>query len=325
MVKLITNLNVLSQRYATDQMNGIFQEYEKNLLERELWLTVMKSQKELGVDIPSEDIEKYERSFGSLDLNRIAEIEAKRRHDIKAKIEHYVEVSGAGEHIHKGMTSRDLTDNIELIQNRQAARIIFGKYVAILDKFIRRADEYKPIILTARTHHQPAQPTLLGRRFSMWAEELLLHLPEFETFIENMPFRGIKGAVGSQFDQVTLLGGYDKAEKLDRMVADHFGFKRLLDSPGQVYPRSLDYSLANKLAQLTSSCENFAKGMRLMSGYELVTEGFKDGQVGSTAMPHKMNTRSSERICGSSELVKMYADGASRISGDQVTFIKQSF
>jgi adenylosuccinate lyase len=187
----------------------------------------------------------------------------------------------------------------------------------VLRHLIERAEAFRNMVLTARTHHQPAQPTLLGRRFAMWAEELLLHLADFERLLEAYPLRGIKGPVGTQFDMLTLLGSPDKVRELESRVAQELGFATVLDSPGQVYPRSLDYALISCLAKMASACENFAKGVRLMSGYELVTEGFKQGQVGSSAMPHKMNTRSSERVCGFAELLKMYADGASRLSGDQ--------
>jgi len=136
-------------------------------------------------------------------------------------------------------------------------------------------------------------------------------------FLENYPLRGIKGPVGTQFDMLTLLGSKEKVDKLEGKIAKQLGFSKTLSSTGQIYPRSLDYALISKLSLLASACANFANGIRLMAGYELVTEGFLKGQVGSSAMPHKMNTRSSERICGFSDLVKMYTDGASRISGNQ--------
>jgi len=145
----------------------------------------------------------------------------------------------------------------------------------------------------------------------------MVHLLNFEAFLNAYPLRGIKGPVGTQFDMLTLLGTPEKVRLLENQVAESLGFQKVLDSPGQVYPRSLDYALLSHLAFMGTACETFAKGMRLMSGYELVTEGFKEGQVGSSAMPHKMNTRSSERICGFSTLIKMYADGASRLAGDQ--------
>ncbi|MBU0531967.1 adenylosuccinate lyase [Candidatus Micrarchaeota archaeon] len=313
----MANPNILSQRYTTDVVNEIFSEKGKIIAERELWIAVMKAQREIGLDIPQKEIERYEKAKEKIDLEKIKEIERKTKHDIKAKIEAYVEAAGADEHIHKGMTSRDLSDNVEQMQIRKASRVIFGKYISVLRHMLEKADKYQGIVLTARTHHQPAQPTLLGRRMAMWAEELHQHMVDFERFLDNYPLRGIKGPVGTQFDMLTLLGSGKKVDELERKVAKQLGFTKILDSTGQIYPRSLDYSVLSKLSLLGSACENFAKGIRLMAGYELVTEGFNKGQVGSSAMPHKMNTRSSERICAFAELLKMYADGASRISGDQ--------
>ncbi len=311
------NLNVLSQRYATPGINEIFSEEGKIISERELWIAVLKAQKELGMDIPSEVIEAYERARTDIDLGRIKEIERETRHDVKAKIQSFNEAAGGYQYIHRGMTSRDLTDNVEQMQVRRASEIIFGKFISVLKHFAEKSKEYDSIVLTARTHHQAAQPTLLGRRFAMWGEELYEHLLYFERFIEDYPLRGIKGPVGTQFDMLTLLGSPAKVIELENKIAGYLGFERTLNATGQVYPRSLDFSLASHLALLSAGCENFAKGMRLMSGYDLTTEGFKPGQVGSSAMPHKMNTRTSERVCGLSEILKMFVDGASRISGDQ--------
>jgi len=313
----MSNVNVLSQRYAGPEINGIFSEEGRILAERELWIAVMKAQKKLGISIPADVIEGYEAVRNDIDLDFIKQREIETKHDVKAKIEAFVKASGKDEHIHKGMTSRDLTDNVEQMQFKKASRIILGRYVSVLRHMLDCASKYQDIVLTARTHHQAAQPTLLGRRFSMWAEELLTHMTGFENFLNAYPLRGIKGPVGTQFDMLTLLGSPEKVYKLETMVAQSLGFERVLDSTGQVYPRSLDYALLSQLAFMGSACENFAKGMRLMSGYELVTEGFKEGQVGSSAMPHKMNTRSAERICGFSTLIKMYTDGASRLAGDQ--------
>ncbi len=313
----MANLNVLSERYATPETNDIFSEKGKIIAERELWIAVMKAQRELGVNIPAEDIEKFEAAKKDVDLDLIREIEERTRHDVKAKIEAFVKVSGAGEHLHRAMTSRDLTDNVEQMQIMNASKLLLGRYVSVLKHFIYNARKYEDIVLVARTHHQPAQPTLLGRRFAMWAEELILHLEDFEEFISAYPLRGIKGAVGTQFDMLTLLGDSEKVDRLEEIVAQKLGFTFVLRAPGQVYPRSLDSSLVSHLSFLGSSPENFGKTMRLMAGYELVEEGFQEGQVGSSAMPYKMNTRSSERICSFAELLKMYADGASRLAGDQ--------
>lgn len=311
------NHNVLSQRYATLKMNDIFSEATKTKLERNFWINVIKAQQKLGLNIPSDAIEAYENAVNKINLALIKEIELVTKHDVKAKIEAFCQAAGGYEYIHLGMTSRDLTDNVEQIQIRNAMKLIFHKYISVLRHFLDKSQEYKGIELTGRTHHQAAQPTLLGRRFSMWAEELLFHVLDFESFINQYPLRGIKGAVGTQSDIITLLGSKEKAEQLDKIIAEQLGFNYILTSPGQVYSRSLDYKLLFHLSVLTSACENFAKTMRLMAGYELVTEGFRKGQVGSSIMPHKMNTRSTERICALSEIIKMYADGGSRLSGDQ--------
>jgi adenylosuccinate lyase len=298
-------------------MNYIFSDDGKTRLERQFWLTVLKIQRDLGLEIPTIAVAAYEDAVDKIDLDYIKEIERRTKHDVKAKIEAFCQAAGGYEVIHLGMTSRDLTDNVEQIQIKQAMILVFGKYISVLRHLLEKAEEFKAIEFTARTHHQPAQLTLLGRRFSMWAEELLIHLNDFEKFIEEYPFRGMKGAVGTQFDMIKVLGSTEKAMELEQSIADKFGFKNVLSSTGQIYPRSLDYKLLVHLSTLSSACENFAKTMRLMAGYELVTEGFKEGQVGSSVMPHKMNTRSTERICAFSELLKMYADGGSRLSGDQ--------
>jgi adenylosuccinate lyase len=313
----MVNPNILSQRYATREINAIFSEEGKTETERDLWLAVLKAQRELGFDIPQEALDAYEEAKTEIDLGLIKEIEMRTKHDVKAKIEAYSIASGGHEFLHMGMTSRDLTDNVEQLQIRKAGRLILGKYVSVLRHLLDKADEYRHIELTARTHHQAAQPTLLGRRFAMWAEELHTHIIQFEEYLDSYPLRGIKGAVGTQFDMANLLGSPEKASLLEDKVAQSLGFTETLDAPGQVYPRSLDYKLTSHLAALASACESFAKTIRLMAGYELVTEGFKEGQVGSSVMPHKMNTRSTERICAFSHLLKMYADGASRIAGDQ--------
>src|SRR3989344_5969850 len=260
------NANVLSERYATPEMNYIFSEEGKIRAERSLWIAVIKAQRELGMNIPSEDIEKFEAAIGEINLGRIKEIERITKHDVKAKIQDFVNVSGAGEYLHLGMTSRDLTDNVEQMQIRDASKIIFGKNVSVLRHMIEKADKYSDTVFTARTHNVPAQSIFLGRRFSMWAEELVEHLE----------------------------------------------FKRTLSSTGQVYPRSLDFAFLNNLVALASAQENFAKNIRIMAGYDLVTEGFEEGQTGSSAMPHKMNTRSIERINGFGVLLKGYQDMISR-------------
>jgi adenylosuccinate lyase len=312
----MTNTNILSQRYASSEMNFIFSEENRILSERDLWIAVMKAQNKSGVDIQDQEIEKFEAAKKNIDFNRIKEIEKITKHDVKARIQAFIEGAQAGEYIHIGMTSRDLTDNVEQMLIKKASKLIFGKYLTVLKRLVDKAQEYRDLLITTRTHHQPAQPGTLGRRFLMWAEELYYHLVEFETFINNYPLRGIKGPVGTQVDMANVIG-YDAVSLLEKEIADSLGFKQTLSSCGQVYYRSLDFSLISKLCQLSSACESFSKTLRLMSGSGLISEGFKEGQVGSSAMPHKMNSRTLERICGFCGLLKMYLAGAAENSGNQ--------
>jgi len=316
----MANPNILSLRYASPRINEIFSEEGRIKRERNLWLAVMKAQRKLGLGISDDTIEKYERARDDINLERIREIELETRHDVKAKIDAYNEAAGVKpeeQQAHRGLTSRDLDDNVWQSQIKEASGIVFGKAVSMLRHFLDKALEYKDTVISARTHMQPAQLTTLGRRMSMWAEELKYHLSNFETLYQGLPLRGIKGPVGTQFDMLTQLGSQEKVDKLEEMVAAELGFSKTLNSPGQVYPRSLDYALISGLSLLGSAPESFSKTMRVMARGELVTEGFKEGQVGSSSLPHKMNTRSSERICSMAEALKMYSDGASRISGDQ--------
>lgn len=309
--------NVLAKRYASPEMQAIFSERNRIKSERGLWLALLKAQDALGLAVSADAIAAYESARDHIDLERIQELERQLRHDVKARIEAFNEAAGGLEAIHQGMTSRDLTDNVEQMQVREALQHLLWKGAATVHRLAERAVATSDIVLTARTHRQPAQPTLLGRRLAMHAEELLYHLEGLELLLNRYPLRGIKGPVGTQLDQLSLLGSPEKVEELEQRIASHLGFKRVLNAPGQVYPRSLDFAVLSHVALIGSALENFAKSMRLMGGYELVTEGFAEGQVGSSSMPHKMNTRSSERICGMAELLKMYVDGASRLAGDQ--------
>jgi adenylosuccinate lyase len=311
------NPNVLSERYATDRMNRIFSARGRILQERELWIAVARAQRTLGVRIPAGAIRKYRAASGRIDLALIRRIEQRTRHDLAARIEAFNRAAGTEGGIHLGMTSRDVTDNVEGLQIRRAGQLLFGKYLSVLRHLADAAGAYRRVFLTARTHHQPAQPTLLGRRLAMWAEELLHHLKALEIFLRDYPLRGIKGPVGTQSDMLRLLGSREKVDQLERMVAGELGFGRVLDAPGQIYPRSLDHEFLARLTGLAAAPESLAKTIRLMAGGELISEGFARGQVGSSAMPHKMNTRSAERICALAELVKTYADGGSRLAGDQ--------
>src|SRR5207245_1827566 len=196
-------------------------------------------------------------------------------------------------HAHKGLTSRDVPENVEQLQIRSALMLVRDRVVAALARLADLAVQPAGTAMAARTHNVPAQVTTLGKRFANAGEELLLAFARIEELLERYPLRGIKGPVGTQQDQLDLLDGDgDKVAALERRVASELGFDRLLANVGQVYPRSLDLDVVSALVQVASGPANLAKAIRLMAGQDLVTEGFAEGQVGSSAMPHKMNARS---------------------------------
>lgn len=309
--------NVLAARYASKQMRAVWSAEGRIALERDYWIAVLRAQKDLGLDVPQEAIDAYERVKGQIDLDSINEREAVTRHDVKARIEEFCDLAGH-EHIHKGLTSRDLTENVEQLQIIQALELVRTKAVAALLAVAKRAEQWKDLVITARTHNVPAQPTTFGKRLAMFGEDLLIAVRELDRIIDNYPVRGLKGPVGTQMDLLTLFGGdQEKVAALEERILDHLGVGAALDTVGQVYPRGLDFEVVSVFVRLASGPSSFAKTLRIMAGHELASEGFAKGQVGSSAMPHKMNSRSCERVNGFAVILKGYLTMAAELSGDQ--------
>ncbi|MBY5162328.1 adenylosuccinate lyase [Salsipaludibacter albus] len=308
--------NVLAERYASEAMRATWSVDGKIRAERRLWLAVLGAQRDLGVDVPDGVIEDYEAVVADVDLGSIADRERVLRHDVKARIEEFNALAGH-EHVHKGMTSRDLTENVEQVQVRDALVLVRARIVALLARLARLAAEQSATVIAGRSHNVAAQATTLGKRLATVGEELFVALGRVDDLLERVPLRGIKGPVGTQQDQLDLLGSPEAVAELERRVADHLGFATTATSVGQVYPRSWDFDVVTALAQVASAPGNLATTLRLMAGHELATEGFKEGQVGSSAMPHKMNSRSSERIIGFVTILRGHVTMASGLLGDQ--------
>ncbi len=285
-------------------------------MEREFWIAVMKAQRELGIKISPSEIRSSEKVKAIVDLEAIRLREEVTKHDVKARLEEFAEKAGH-QHAHKGMTSRDLTENVEQLQVHRSLSIILEKGIAALLALADKAEEYKKTPLTARSHNVPAQLTTLGKRMANWGEELERALDSLSRLCATYPYRGLKGAVGTRLDQVTLLGSAKKAEKLDKKVMEHLGAPANWESVGQVYPRSLDFEVISLLVRLAAAPASFAKTLRVMAGHELLGEGFAKGQTGSSAMPHKMNSRSCERINGFHAILNGHLSMVSALSGDQ--------
>ncbi len=313
--------NVLANRYASAAMRDVWSPESKIIAERRLWIAVLAAQHDLGVDFGGDDpavvIKAYEGAVEHVDLPSIAEREKITRHDVKARIEEFNALAGF-QHVHKGMTSRDLTENVEQLQILSALKIARDRVIATLVSLAQLATDYADQAMTGRTHNVAAQVTTLGKRFATAANELLVAYQRIDELIDRYPLRGIKGPVGTSQDMLDLLGGdIDKLQQLEGRIGQHLGFAEVLVSTGQVYPRSLDLDVVTALAQVAAAPSNLATSIRLMAGHELVTEGFQPGQVGSSAMPHKMNTRSCERVNGLAVIIRGYVSMVGELAGDQ--------
>lgn len=309
--------NVLAGRYASDAMKAIWSAEGRIVLEREFWIAVMNAQKDLGLDIPQEAIDAYESVKGNVDIESINNRERITRHDVKARIEEFCDLAGH-QHIHKGMTSRDLTENVEQLQVWRSMQIIRDKAVAVLDRMSKHAADWRDVVFAARTHNVAAQASTMGKRVAMFGEELVHWTWAWVSMMERYRVRGLKGAVGTQLDQLSLFGkNPDTVRELESRICAHLGISTKWMNVGQVYPRSLDFEIISGLVGLSCAPSSFCKTWRLMVGHELCTEGFAKGQTGSSAMPHKQNPRSCERVNGFHAILKGHLSMIGGIVGDQ--------
>src|SRR4051794_9226968 len=236
----VTVPNVLATRYASAELAEIWSPEHKIVLERRLWIAVLEAQRDLGVEVPDGVVEAYENVVDKVDLDSIAARERVTRHDVKARIEEFSALAGH-EHIHKGMTSRDLTENVEQLQVRQSLELLRDRAVAALARLARLATEHQATVMAGRSHNVAAQATTLGKRFATVADEMLIAQERVEDLLARYPLRGIKGPMGTSQDILDLLDGdAERLADLEQRVAHHLGFERVLESVGQVYPRSLD-------------------------------------------------------------------------------------
>ena len=309
--------NVLADRYASPAMKAVWSTRGRVVLEREYWIAVMKAQRDLGLDIPAAALASYEKVKDQVDFESIRKREEETRHDVKARIDEFCALAGH-QHVHKGLTSRDLTESVEQLQVFRSLQLVRAKGVAALAALARRAQADRDVLIAARTHNVAAQPTTVGKRWAMFGEECLRGIAQVDAALAAFAARGLKGAVGTQLDQLTLFSGdIAKVSQLEGRVLAHLGIPHSLGAVGQVYPRSMDMEVVAALLSAASGPSSFAKTLRLMAGHELASEGFLPGQVGSSAMPHKMNARTCERINGFHVILRGHLAMAASLSGEQ--------
>lgn len=291
--------------------------HRRVIAERELWTAVLEAQAELGVPVAEGTAEAYRAVLEQVDLDSIRNRERLTRHDLAARIAEFNHLAGRQD-IHRGLTSRDITENTEQMLIRRSLLVIRDKTVAALARLGDRAAEYRHLAMAGRTHNVAAQPVTFGKRLAAAAQETLLAHQRLESLLADYPLRGLKGATGSQQDLLDLFAGdAGKVGEMEQKIARMLGFSRVMTAVGQVYPRSLDLETVSVLNLIASGPSSLAVTLRLMAGGGLVAEGGQDGQVGSSAMPHKTNMRTCERINGLALVLQGHLTMAGGLAGGQ--------
>jgi adenylosuccinate lyase len=290
--------NPLTERYASAEMSYIFSPKFKFGTWRRLWLALAEAERELGLPIPDEAVAAIRAHLDDFDLERAAELERQLRHDVMAHVHHLGEQAPeARAIIHLGATSAYVGDNTDLIQHREALRLIARRIVATVAALSGFARRYRDLPTLGFTHFQPAQPTTVGKRATLWIQDLLLDLEEVEFRIQTLRFHGSRGTTGTQASFVDLFeGDGEKAERLTRLIAEKMGFEQVYGVGGQTYPRKVDYGCLSALSGVAQSASKFANDVRLLSHLKEVEEPFEEQQIGSSAMPYKRNPMRCERI-----------------------------
>jgi adenylosuccinate lyase len=292
--------NPLVERYASREMSGVFSPAFKFRTWRRLWLALAEAEQELGLEIPDAALIAMRAQLDNIDLARAAEHEKRLRHDVMAHVHHFGEVApDAKAVIHLGATSAFVTDNTELLQHRDALLLVRRRLVATIAALADFARQYRDLPTLGYTHFQPAQPTTVGKRATLWIQDLLLDLEEIDFRLANIRFRGVRGTTGTEASFLELFSGDgSKVDELNRRVAAKMGFDRLYAVTGQTYPRKTDYAYLSTLAGLSASASKFAHDIRLLQHLKEIEEPFEDEQIGSSAMAYKRNPMRTERITG---------------------------
>jgi len=311
--------NPLVTRYASAEMLHLFSDEFRFTTWRRLWVALAEAERELGLPISAEQLAELKRFAGQPDLARAEELERETRHDVMAHVRAFGEqAKSAAGIIHLGATSCFVTDNTELVQLRAGLEILAARAAAALGELGGFAAEHRALPCLAYTHLQPASPTTVGKRAALWAQDLLLDLRELDRLAGELPFRGAKGASGTQASFLALFDGdARKVERLDRLVAEKMGFANLLTVTGQTYPRKLDFRVLSVLAGLAVSAHKFGTDLRLLMGFGELAEPTASKQVGSSAMPWKRNPMRAERLCSLARHVMALAPAAAQTAAVQ--------
>ncbi len=289
----------LSGRYVSPEMEKIFAPGFRFGTWRRLWLALAEAQRDLGLDIPAEAIRQMRDHLDDIDLDAADRHERRFRHDVMAHVHAFGDAAPAARGIlHLGATSAFVGDNTDLIQHRKAMTLVRDRIVATVRALVRFSREHRRRPTLAYTHFQPAQPTTVGKRATLWIQDFLLDLEEIEHRLATLKLRGARGASGTQAAFLQLFDGdHEKVAALERAVCRRLGFDAAYPVTGQTYPRKVDQAFLATLAGIAASASKMAHDIRLLSHLREVEEPFEKDQIGSSAMPYKRNPMRSERIC----------------------------
>jgi adenylosuccinate lyase len=295
----------LAERYASGEMQRVFSPANRFGIWRRLWLALAEAQQNLGLSISDEALEQMREGLDDLDLDRAAEYERRFRHDVMAHVHLFGDVAPAAKGIiHLGATSAFVGDNTDLIQHREALELIRDRVVRCVDRLASFARTHRALPTLGYTHFQPAQPTTVGKRATLWIQDLLLDLEELTHRLDTLRFRGVRGTTGTQASFLELFeGDHAKVDALDEAVATKMGFVNRYGVSGQTYPRKVDAAVLGTLAGVAASASKIGHDWRLLAHLRELEEPFESEQVGSSAMPYKRNPMRAERICATARHV----------------------
>ena len=309
----------LSSRYASEEMLYLFSADKKFSTWRKLWVALARAEMELGLPVTQEQVDELEAHINDIDYQRAAQWEKKLRHDVMAHVHTYGELCPkAMPIIHLGATSCYVGDNTDVILMREGLILVRNKLVQVLDALAKFAREYKALPTLGFTHFQAAQLVTVGKRASLWMNDLLLDLEEVEHRISTLKLLGSKGTTGTQASFLELFNGdHEKVKELERKIAKEMGFDGVVPVSGQTYSRKMDYSVLSVLSGIAQSASKFATDMRLLCHLKEVEEPFEKNQIGSSAMPYKRNPMRCERICSLARYVIVDAGNPAVTSATQ--------
>ncbi len=311
--------NPLNTRYASAEMSGIWSAQAKHSWWRKLWVALAECEKELGLDISDEQIAEMKAHIDDIDFEAAARYERQVRHDVMAHVHAYGDqCPKAAGIIHLGATSCYVTDNSELIQMKLSLELVRTRLVQVIDRLATFATRYRDLPCLGFTHLQPAQPTTVGKRATLWCHDLVLDLQDVEHRLATLKFRGAKGTTGTQATFLTLFqGDHEKVRQLDRMVAARMGFTETYPVTGQTYSRKVDAQILSTLSGIAQTAHKAATDLRILQGWKEIEEPKEDKQIGSSAMAYKRNPMRAERICALARFAMSLAE-----NGDQTAAVQ---